>query len=101
MKNAVLVALIGALVGIAVASLIVPPILGWYTSPGGVPPGAQTVVQMPEVIRYATSRMIRGQAIGAGLGAALGLTMWFMWRRVPPREDPRPEDVTREGERHG
>jgi len=93
MKNAVLCALVGAFVGIAIASLLVPPILGWYTSPGGLPQGAQVqaVVQIPEVIRYATSRMILGQAIGASLGAALALTMWFMWRRVPPRVEPRPD----------
>jgi hypothetical protein len=29
----------------------------------------QVVVQMPEVIHYATSKLIAGQAIGAGIGA--------------------------------
>jgi hypothetical protein len=95
MKNLLLVAMGGALVGIVAASFVVPPLLGWYASPGGLPQGAQVqaVVQIPEVIRYATSRMIIGQSIGAALGAALGLTMWFMWRRVPPRDEPRPDAV--------
>lgn len=48
-----------------------PPTLSWYATPGGMPKGAQVqvVVQMPEVIHYATSKLIAGQAIGAGIGA--------------------------------
>ena len=90
MKNILLVATSGALVGIVAASFIVPPVLGWYATPGGLSQGAQVqaVVQIPEVIRYATSRMMLGQAVGAVLGAGLGLTMWFMWRRVPPDQRP-------------
>jgi hypothetical protein len=30
-------------------------------------------VQIPEVIRYATGKLIRAQLIGAGIGAVLGL----------------------------
>jgi len=58
-----------------VASFIVPPALAWYASPGGLPQGAQVqaVVQIPEVIHYATSRLIRGQLIGGAIGAAIGL----------------------------
>jgi len=67
-------ALAGALVGIVVASLVVPPALSWYTAPGGLPQGTQiqALVQIPEVIAYATGRLIRGQAIGALIGAVLG-----------------------------
>jgi hypothetical protein len=77
MKTALLLMLTGALLGVGAASVIVPPLLGWYTSPGGLPAGAQVqaVVQIPEVIRYATSRLILYQSIGAGLGALLGLVM--------------------------
>ena len=41
--------LTGALIGVVTASLIVPPALAWYTSPGGLPQGAQvpSVVQIP------------------------------------------------------
>ena len=75
MKTTMILTLIGALIGVVAASLIVPPALAWYTAPGGLPQGAQiqAVEQIPEVIRYATSRMLHGQMIGAGMGAALGL----------------------------
>ena len=74
MKTLVFV-LAGALLGIAIASLVVPPALAWYTAPGGLPQGAQiqALVQIPEVIRYSTGRLIRGQLIGAALGAIVGL----------------------------
>lgn len=85
MKSTVIVMLVGALAGIVAASFIVPPMLSWYTSPGGLPQGAAipAVVQIPEVIRYATSRLMWGQAIGAGIGALLGLIVSRMFRRKP------------------
>jgi hypothetical protein len=67
--------LAGALLGIVVASVVVPPALSWYTTPGGLPQGAQiqALVQIPEVIRYSTGRLIQGQMIGAAIGAIAGL----------------------------
>jgi hypothetical protein len=67
--------LAGALLGVVIASLVVPPALAWYTAPGGLPQGAQiqALVQIPEVIRYSTGRLIRGQLIGAAIGAIVGL----------------------------
>ena len=41
MKTLVILALAGALSGAVVASVIVPPALAWYTSPGGLPHGAE------------------------------------------------------------
>jgi hypothetical protein len=72
-----LIMLVGAITGAVIASFVVPPALSWYTTPGGLPGGAQVqaVVQIPEVIRYATTSLIRGQLIGAGVGAALGLVV--------------------------
>jgi hypothetical protein len=83
MKTALLLMLTGALVGAIVASFLVPPMLSWYTAPGGLPQGAQVqaVVQIPEVVRYVTSRLLWGQSIGAAIGAALGLTASFLTRR--------------------
>lgn len=77
MKTTIILMFTGAFAGAVIASVVVPPALAWYTSPGGLPQGAQVqaVVQIPEVIRYATTSLIRGQAIGAGIGAALGLAM--------------------------
>jgi hypothetical protein len=75
MKTTVILMLAGALLGVLVASLLVPPALAWYTAPGGLPQGTQiqALVQIPEVIRYATGRLMRWQLIGAGIGAAIGL----------------------------
>ena len=75
MKNVVIFFLTGILLGIVVASLVVPPALSWYTEPGGLPKGAQiqAIVEIPEVIRYATGRLMRGQMIGGGIGGVLGL----------------------------
>jgi hypothetical protein len=72
-KTHVIFLLAGALAGAAIASVVVPPILSWYASPGGVPKGAQVqvIVQAPEMVRYATSKLILWQAIGAGLGAGV------------------------------
>ena len=74
-KTTTILVLACALAGIVVASFVVPPALSWYTTPGGLPQGAQiqALVEIPEVIRYATGRLIRAQMIGAMVGAAIGL----------------------------
>jgi hypothetical protein len=76
-KTAIILTLLGALIGIVLASYIVPPALSWYTAPGGLPQGTQiqALVQIPDVIKYATGRLIRGQMIGAGIGAIAGLAL--------------------------
>ena len=68
-------ALVCALLGIVIASLLVPPALSWYSAPGGLPQGTQiqAIVEIPTVIRYATGKLIRGQMIGGVIGAVLGL----------------------------
>jgi hypothetical protein len=64
---------IGAVLGVVVASVAVPPALIWYNKPGAISPGKQieTVCNLPEVIHYATNRLIRGQLIGAAVGATV------------------------------
>ena len=85
MKTHVIFLLIGALLGAAAASVVVPPTLAWYASPGGMPKGAQVqvIVQMPEIIKYATSKLIMGQAIGAGIGAVVcfGFSLFLASKR--------------------
>ena len=85
-KTTVIYMLAGAILGAIIASFIVPPMLSWYTSPGGLPQGAQiqAVVQIPEVIRYATSKLMLWQSISAGLGAALGLVLGILTRKKSP-----------------
>jgi hypothetical protein len=77
MKTTVILMLLGALAGVFLAAWIVPPTLAWYSAPGGLPKGAQiqAVVEIPEVIRYATGKLIRWQIISAGIGAAAGLVL--------------------------
>ena len=42
------------------------------------------MVQIPEVIRYATNKLIAQiQAIGAGIGAVAGLVLGIAFRRKP------------------
>ena len=85
MKTTLILALVGALAGVAIASVAVPPALAWYTSPGGLSGGASipAVVQIPEVIRYATTRLILGQLIGAAIGGAIGVMLGIMAVRRP------------------
>lgn len=81
-KTTVIFMLVGALLGIVVASFAVPPALSWYSEPGGLPKGAQiqAVVQISEVIRYSTSKLIYWQAISAGIGALAGLVLGILLR---------------------
>src|SRR5262245_41088641 len=87
MKGILIWMLAGALLGIAAASVIVPPMLSWYNEAGYLNNAGQpaAMVNLPEVVKYSTSRLIRGQAIGAGIGAvvffALGLALGSGRRR--------------------
>jgi hypothetical protein len=76
-------ALVGALIGVTIASLVVPPILSWYAAPGGLPKGTQiqAVVEIPTVILYATGRLISAQLIAGCLGAVFGLITGFRGSR--------------------
>ncbi len=80
-KTLVIWLLAGALLGGVAASFVVPPMLSWYNEAGYLSQGGQAaaVVNLPQVVRYSTDRLIRGQAIGAGIGAvvfvAIGLAV--------------------------
>jgi hypothetical protein len=79
-KTVLIFVLVGTLLGVVGASLVVPPALSWYTAPGGLPQGAQiqAIVEIPEVIRYATGKLIRGQMIGSAIGAMIGLAVGIL-----------------------
>jgi hypothetical protein len=90
-KTALIFMLTGALLGVVVASYVVPPALSWYSAPGGLPQGAQiqAIVQIPEIIRYATTKLMRGQVIGGVVGAILGLVAGILVvRRGGTRQAP-------------
>ena len=72
-KTVLVFMLMGALAGAVAASFIVPPILGWYSEPGAIAPGKQveTICDPAYMIRYTSSWLLRGQLIGATLGALL------------------------------
>jgi len=72
-KTVLVFMLVGALAGAVAASLVVPPVLGWYTEPGAITPGkpVETICDPAYMIRYTSSWLLRGQLIGATLGALL------------------------------
>lgn len=96
MKNLLIFMLLGAILGAIGASLIVPATLSWYNEAGFLsqPGGSQVqaLVNIPQLIRYATSRLIRGQLIGAGVGAGLFLVVGLIAsaRRHPAPVSPPP-----------
>ena len=105
MKTTTIFILSGALAGIAIASFLVPPALSWYSEPGGLPQGTtiQALVQIPEVIRYSTGKLIRWQTIGATLGGIAGLVLDITLRmrrrsqlklQQPPAPSPEPPKET-------
>ena len=71
MKTVLVYMMIGALLGVVAASFIVPPVLAWYNKTGDISPNhpVETLCDLPELIRYTSSRILRGQLIGAGIGA--------------------------------
>ena len=83
--------ILGAIVGLVVASFVVPPLLVWYNEPGAVTPGHQTemICNIPTLIHYATQRLLLGQAIGAVLGAILFLVIAGF---ASASEEPAPAD---------
>ena len=90
MKTVLVFMLIGAMVGAVAASFVVPPLLSWYNEPGAIAPGRQveTLCNLPELIRYTSARLLRGQLIGAAIGAVVFAFPGFMLRRRPAASAP-------------
>jgi len=91
-KTMTIFVLLGALLGIVAASYIVPPALSWYTEPGGLPHAAdvQAVVQIPSVIKYATSKLIYGQLVGGIVGGIAGLVFGIFYVRRGRQQPAQP-----------
>ncbi len=92
MKTVIIFVLLGAVLGAVAASVVVPPTLSWYNEAGflsqsGQAGQVQALVNIPQVIRYATSRLLRGQLIGSAIGAAtflvIGIVVASKGRRRP------------------
>src|SRR5438132_12106818 len=90
MHRVVVFMMVGAIVGAVAASFIVPPVLGWYNEPGAISPGKpiETLCNVPELIRYTSSRLLRGQLIGAAIGALVFLFPGILSARRQPRGVP-------------
>jgi len=97
-RTVIIFVLLGAILGAVAASLIVPPTLSWYNEAGflsqpgqgGTAP-VQALVNIPQVIHYTTSRLLKAQAIGAGLGAFTFLVLGsYSASRGRKRKTPAP-----------
>jgi hypothetical protein len=88
MKGILIWVLAGALVGIAAASVIVPPMLSWYNEAGYLSNASQpaAMVNLPDVVKYSTTRLIRGQAIGAAVGAVVFFVLGLALGRKRTRQ---------------
>jgi hypothetical protein len=96
-RTVIIFVLLGAILGAVAASLVVPPALGWYNEAGFLSQSGQvqTMVNLPQIIKYATDRLIKAQAIGAGIGAFTFLVIGAYAasrgrRRGQPMADPAP-----------
>jgi hypothetical protein len=83
MRTVLVFMLVGALLGVVVASLVVPPVLAWYNEPGAISPGqkVETLCNLPDLIRYTSRRLLLGQLIGAAVGALVFLFPGLMVSR--------------------
>ena len=75
MRTVLTYMMVGALLGGVAASFIVPPVLAWYNQPGNISKDndVKTLCDLPELIRYTSKHLLRGQLIGAGIGAFIFL----------------------------
>jgi uncharacterized membrane protein YeaQ/YmgE (transglycosylase-associated protein family) len=96
MKSLLIWILLGALLGIVAASFVVPPMLSWYNEAGYLAKEGQpaAMVNLPEVVKYSTTRLIRGQFIGGAIGAViflvLGLAFGGRGKKRPRSAEPAP-----------
>lgn len=74
-------ALVGFVLGVTVASLVAPPYLAWYSTPGA----GQALCNCVDVVKNTASSMLQAQLIGAGIGAFLGALLALWWRPKPAK----------------
>lgn len=86
LKTVLLLMLSGVILGAVIASLIAPALYTWSHSPGA---GTQEIVSRVEVIREATSMLLRAQMLGAGVGGLAGLIAGILLGRSLGRREAR------------
>ncbi|HLT30204.1 MAG TPA: hypothetical protein VK013_09170 [Myxococcaceae bacterium] len=86
LKTVLLLLLSGVILGAVVASLIAPALYTWSHAPGA---GTQEIVSRVEVIREATSMLLRAQTLGAGIGGLTGLIAGILFARSRSRREAR------------
>jgi len=80
--------LAGAFLGNQAATYAAPHFMAWYNE---TPLAAQTVCNLPQVVRDVTADLIRAQLIGSGIGAAVFLVLGILWVRARARKQrPQP-----------
>ncbi len=96
-KTVIIFVLLGAILGAVAASIVAPPALGWYNEAGFLSQNGQpqVMVNLPQVIKYTSERILKAQAVGGGLGAftflVLGLVSAGRRRRAPATPPARPQ----------
>ena len=102
-KTVIIFVLLGAILGAVAASFVAPPVLGWYNEAGFLSQDGhvQALVNLPQVIKYTSVRLLKAQAVGAALGAftflVLGLASAGRSRRrrqASPGSAPAPRPQT-------
>lgn len=81
-------ALVGAVLGDVVATLIARAFIPWYQTPGSMTQGAQQICNLAVVTRGTIDQVVHYQVIGAVVGALLllvggGLVLRLRSHRVP------------------
>lgn len=98
-KNFVLLAVVGAVVGAVVATVIAPGFISWYHTPGGT---AQALCDCATLARDITGQLVRGQLIGAAIGAVLfvviGVVIRVGRKKSPPASGIRKTELGGPGE---
>ena len=87
LKTVLTFMLAGAFLGNLVATFIAPSIIEWYNS---TELATQTMCNLPEVVNKVTSKLIRAQFIGSGIGAVAFLVLGILFVRAQARKQPAP-----------
>jgi hypothetical protein len=83
LKTVGVFALLGAVIGHALATLIAPGVLTWYNTPGAS--SGQAICDTQKMSHDIFSQLIRAQLIGAAVGAAVFVVLGILFVRYRSR----------------